>query len=190
MGLQIKVTTLPDSLKGAGKIKKIEDSKTSILNMGGEALAILIRNWMRQLDSSRSSHGSNHFNPSKVHDPIVEGDTVGVPIYVPGITRALHDIVINPIEAKSLAIPIHESAYGMSPREYNTRHPKGTPEALFKPKGKDYLAKNDNGNLVVMYLLRNSIHQAQDETLLPPNEDMNKAVMDAVSQAVEIILNS
>ena len=190
MGLQIKVT-LPDSLKGAGKIKKIEDSKESILNMGGEALAILLRNWIRQLDSSRSKHGSNHFNPSKVHDPIVEGDTVGVPIYVPGITRALHDIVINPIEAKSLAIPIHESAYGISPREYNARHPKGTPEALFRPKEKDYLAKKDeSGNLVVMYLLRNSVNQAQDETLLPPNEDMNKAVMDAVSRAVEIILNS
>ena len=189
MGLQIKVT-LPDSLKGAGKIKKIEDSKESILDKGGEALAILIRNWMRQLDSSRSKHNSGHFSPDKVHDPIVEGDTVGVPIYVPGITRALHDIVINPKEAKSLAIPLHESAYGMSPREYNTRHPKGTSEALFKPKGKDYLARNDNGDLVVMYLLRKSVHQAQDETLLPPNEDMNKAVMDAVSNAVEIILNS
>lgn len=189
MPLQIKVT-LPDSLKGAGKIQKIQDSKESILDKGGEALAILIRNWMRQLDSSRSKHNSGHFSQSKVHDPIVEGDTVGVPIYVTGITRALHDIVINPKEAKSLAIPLHESAYGISPREYNTRHPKGSPEALFKPKGKDYLARNDNGNLVVMYLLRKSVHQAQDETLLPPNEEMNKAVMDAVSHAVEIILNS
>ena len=154
MSLKIKFT-FPPSLTGGGKIAEIDRLKPSILLEGGKALQELLAQWMRQLESSRSKHNSGHFSPSKVHDPIVEGDTVGVPIYVPGITRALHDIVINPIEAKSLAIPLHESAYGMSPREYNTRHPKGTAEALFKPKGKDYLARNDNGNLVVMYLLRN-----------------------------------
>lgn len=189
MGLQIKVT-LPDSLKGAGKIQKIQDSKESILDKGGEALAILIRNWMRQLESSRSKHNSGHFSPSKVHDPIVDGDTVGVPIYVPGITRALHDIVINPKEAKALAIPLHESAYGMSPRGYTDRHPKGSPEALFKPKGKDYLARNDNGNLVVMYLLRKEVHQKQDRTLLPPAEEMSNTALKAIHGAVEAILST
>lgn len=189
MGLNIKVT-LPESLKGQGKLKKIEDSKQTILNIGGEALAILLRNWMRDLDSSRSKHGSNHFNPSKVHDPIIEGDTVGVPIYVAGISRALHDIVINPVEAKSLAIPMHESAYGISPREYNDRHPKGTQEALFRPKEKDYLAKKDeSGNLVVMYLLRKSVHQAQDASLLPPDDQINNTVMEAITDAVGTILN-
>lgn len=190
MGIKIKVT-LPDSLKGKGKIEKVIEKKGEILEHGGKELAKLLRNWMRDLDSSRSKHGSHHFTPSGIHAPIVEGDSVSVPIYIAGITRALHDIVINPVEAKSLALPVNDSAYGIAPREYNDRHPKGTPEALFKPKGKDYLAKNDNaGNLVVMYILRKSVHQKQDSTLLPPDDQMNQTVMDAVSDAVEVILNS
>lgn len=189
MGLSIKVT-LPESLKGGGKIANIETLKPSILLEGGRALQELLAQWMRDLNAARSKHGSDHFTPKDVHEPVVEESTVSVPIFTPGITRALHDIVIRPVEANALAIPVHADAYGTSPREYNRNHSKGTPEALFRPKDKDYLARNDNGDLVVMYLLRKSVHQAQDETLLPPNEDMNKAVMDAVSQAVEIILNS
>lgn len=189
MSLNIKVT-LPESLNGKGKIADIETSKSSILLEGGKALQELLAQWMRDLDSARSKHGSNHFTPTGVHEPVVEENTVSVPIFIPGITRALHDIVIRPVEANSLAIPVHADAYGTSPREYNSNHPKGSTDALFRPRGKDYLAKNDGGELVVMYLLRKSVHQKQDETLLPPNEEMNKAVMDAVLKAVEIILNN
>ena len=180
----------PDSLKGAGKIAEIESMKPSILFEGGKALQELLADWMRDLNSSRSTHGSNHYNPNDVHEPVVDGDRVSVPITTLGISRALHDIIIRPVEAKSLAIPLHASAYGISPREYSNQHPKGTPEALFRPKGKDYLAKNDNGSLVVMYLLRKQVHQKQDRSLLPPAEDMSNAVMDAISDAIGAILTS
>lgn len=176
-------------MKGEGKLGKIESQKSSILLAGGQALQKLLRNWMRELNSSRSKHGSNHFTPTGIHDPIVDGDNVAVGIYIPGITRALHDIVIRPVEAQSLAIPMHADAYGTSPREYNLNHPKGSPEALFMPKGKDYLAKNDHGSLVVMYLLRKSVNQKQDPTLLPTSEEINKTVMDAIHGAVEAVLS-
>jgi len=189
MGLNIKVT-LPESLQGKGKIQKIEQAKPSILLRAGKVLQELLKDWMIELDSSRSKHGSHHFTPQGIHNPIVDNNTVSVPIYIPGITRALHDIVINPVEAKALAIPVHADAYGIQPREYNARHPKGTKEALFRPKGKDYLAKNDNGSLVVMYILRQTVHQPQDSSLLPPDEQMNQAVMEAISDAVEAVLNS
>ena len=189
MGLNIKVT-LPDSLTGSGKLKQVEDMKSSILLEGGKALQELLKDWMRNLDSTRSRHGSNHFNPSGIHEPVVDGDTVSVPIHIAGITRALHDVIINPVEAKALALPVNEAAYGMSPREYNLNHPKGTAEALFKPKGKDYLAKTDEaGKLVVMYVLKNTVTQPQDASLLPPDDQMDRTVMDAVSAAVEAILS-
>ena len=188
MGLNIKVT-IPETLKGEGKIEKLESAKESILLAGGQALQKLLRNWMRELNSSRSKHGSNHFTPSGIHEPVIEGNSVSVGIFIPGITRALHDIVIRPVEAQSLAIPMHADAYGTTPREYSNNHPKGSPEALFKPKGKDYLAKNDNGSLVVMYLLRKSVHQNQDPTLLPSSEEINKTVMDAIHGAVEAVLS-
>ena len=190
MPLSIKFT-VPESLKGNGKIGQIVQMKSSILLVGGKALQELLKDWMRELSSSRSKHGSNHFNPSGVLEPVVNENTVSVPITIPGITRALHDIVIRPVEANALAIPVNESAYGMQPREYNNVHPKGTPEALFRPKDKDYLAKTDAaGNLVVMYILRKSVHQSQDSTLLPPDEQMNKAFSDSVHDAIEAILNS
>lgn len=189
MGLQLKVT-LPESLQGKGKIADIETLKPSILLEGGKALQELLAQWMRDLNAARSKHGSNHFTPEDVHEPVVEESTVSVPIFTPGITRALHDIVIRPVEANALAIPVHADAYGTSPREYNLNHPKGTPEALFRPKDKDYLAKNDGGKLVVMYLLRNSVHQPQDPSLLPSEEQMASTVMEAVSNAVKAILEN
>lgn len=189
MSLKIKFT-FPPSLTGGGKIAEIDRLKPSILLEGGKALQELLAQWMRDLNDSRSTHGSNHYNPNDVLEPVVDGDTVSVPITTPGISRALHDIIIHPKEAQSLAIPLHADAYGISPREYNNQHPKGTPEALFRPKGKDYLAKNDNGSLVVMYLLRKSVHQKQDASLLPPEEKMDAAFSDAVYEAIEVILNN
>ena len=163
--------------------------KPSILLEAGKALQELLKDWMRELNASRSKHGSNHFKPSGILEPVVNDNTVSVPITIPGITRALHDIVINPVEAQALAIPVHASAYGMAPREYNNVHPKGSKEALFKPKGKYYLAKTDSaGNLVVMYILKKSVHQNQDATLLPSNEQMNKVFSDSVHDAIETIL--
>lgn len=190
MPLNIKVT-LPESLTGKGKIAEIDRLKPSILFEGGKALQELLAQWMVDLNSTRSKHGSNHFTPDGVHDPVVDGNTVSVPISIPGITRALHDIVIRPVEARALAIPANEAAYGISPRRYNVNHPKGSPDALFRPKDKDYLAKTDSaGNLVVMYVLKNSVTQRQDRTLLPSDEAMNEAFSNAVHDAVEAILNS
>lgn len=189
MALEIKVT-LPESLEGNGKIAEIDRLKTSILFEGGKALQELLAQWMSQLGSA-SRHSPPHFTPDGVHDPIVDGDTVSVPISIPGITRALHDVVIQPVEAKALAIPVNEEAYGISPRRYNVNHPKGSKGAMFIPKGKSYLAKTDDaGKLVVMYVLKDSVTQKQDRSLLPPDDEMNKAFSNAVSDAVEAILNS
>ena len=187
MNLQIK---WPASLQGKGKIEKVESQKPSILLVGGMAVQELLQEWMSQLNDTRSTHGSNHYNPEKVLDPIVEGNYVFVPITIPGISRALHDIVIRPVEAQALAIPLHADAYGISPREYNDTHPQGHPDALFKPKDKDYLAKNDGGELVVMYLLRSSVHQKKDRTLLPPADNIINAFNEAVGEAVEAVLQS
>lgn len=189
MGVVIKVE-YPASLTGSGKVAKVDEMKPSILLQAGRELAKLLGNWLNQLRTSRSRHGSNHFTSNDVHEPIVEGDTVSVGVQTLGIGRALHDIVIQPVEATKLAIPVSEAAYGMSPREYSRFHPRGTPEALFRPKGKDWLAKNEDGNLVLMYVLKDSVTQKQDRTLLPPDEEMNATISNAVHDAVEAILQN
>lgn len=188
MAIKLKVQ-YPDSLLGKGKIEEIEKKKSSILLEMGKSLQELIAQWMRDLNASRGKHPSQHFNPSGIHEPIVEDNKVSVPIYIPGITRALHDIIIRPVEAKALAIPVDVSAYGIQPREYNSIHPKGTKDALFIPRGKNYLARNNNGSLVVMYLFRDEVFQRQDTSLLPSDEQMNDTIMNAVFNSVEAILN-
>lgn len=181
----------PDSLIGKGSVEKIDKMKPSILLEVGKSLQELLAEWMRQLNSTRGKHPSEHFSPTGIHEPVVQDSNVSVPIYIPGITRALHDITIRPVEAKALAIPVDVSAYGISPREYNNVHPKGTKDALFIPSGKDYLARKDANNvgkLILMYLFKDEVFQAQDRTLLPPDDEMNKTIMDAVHNSVQAIL--
>ena len=193
MGFSLKVK-YPQSLIGKGKIEMIEKMKPNILNEMGTALLKLIREWLRQLSATRGKHTPSHFDPdpNRVPEPVVQGNNVYVSINIPGITRALHAVVIRPIEAKMLAIPISPEVYGMQPREYNIRFPKGHPEALFRPKnGKSFLAKKgNNGQLVVMYYLRDMVKQPQDRTLLPPDEQMDKAINDSLHDALFAILNT
>lgn len=182
MGAEVTVT-YPESLVGGGRLAEVERNRDSILLEGGVALQLLLKEHMDQLNA-RSRHGSNHWAASGVHDPVVAGGTVSVGIYIPGITRALHDVAINPVEARQLAIPVDDSARGMSPREWNEVHP-GT---LFRPKGKSWLGRRDGAGLVVMYILKDTVTQPQDPSLLPSDEDMDKAVMGGVSDAMEAIL--
>ena len=82
-------------------------------------------------------------------------------IDVPGVTRAYHDIDIVPKIGKKLAIPMHRSAYGASPRN--------TPGLFYakNAKGTEMLAKVEGGALVAMYILKDRVHQRQDRSLMP-----------------------
>ena len=196
MGIKI-TATLPPSLTGSGKIGQIESLKPHILLEGGAALQKLLKNHMRMLESTRGKYPSgkrdNHFKPEDVQSPVVNGETVSVGITTPGITRALHDIIIRPVEARALAIPLHADAYGYQPREYNMIHPKGSKDRIFLIKAKSgnaFLAKNNGKELVLMYILKDSVYQRRDPTLLPTTEEMQSAFTDAVDEAVKTILKA
>lgn len=82
------------------------------------------------------------------------------------MTRAYHDLDIRPKRAKHLAIPMHRSAYGLSPREV---------DGLFYVKNKrgtEMLAKIQNGALAVMYILKDHVHQGRDTRLMPSDETL------------------
>lgn len=105
--------------------------------------------------------GSTHYSPSKVQDGQAGGNKAEVVIDVPGVTRAYHDIDIVPKISKKLAIPMHRSAYGASPRT--------TPGLFYakNAKGTEMLAKVEGGALVAMYILKDRVHQRQDRSLMP-----------------------
>ena len=68
-------------------------------------------------------------------------------VNVAGASRAYHDITITPTSRQALTIPMHQSAYGKSPREV---------PGLFVLKAKSgsaFLAKHEGKQLVLMWLL-------------------------------------
>ena len=176
--------------------QKIKNGMNSILRAAGTNLAKCIRRHMRHLNASRHSplsggRSSNHFSPDKVSEPRISNDAVTVAINIPGITRAYHDIDIYPVEANALAIPLHESAYGISPREANDR---GT-YRLFRIKkdgvpGNVLYRNDEDGSLIPMYALTQHVHQVRDPSLMPTNKQLTDEALDGAVAAVKAILGA
>ena len=133
-----------------------------------ESMTKSVKNWVQQ-----RYPGSKHYDPSKVN----QGDSLGVigtvNVDIPGINRAYHDVTIRPIRARALTIPIHQSAYGKKAADFND---------LFKPKGKNILARNVNGNLVAMFALAKSAFQKQDSSLMPTDDNLASGIFKALCQ--------
>ena len=80
---------------------------------------------------------------------------------IPGASRAYHDVVIKPIRARHLAIPIHAASYGKKPADF---------EGLFKIKGKNALFQKHGSGIVALFALAKQANQKQDSTLLPKDD--------------------
>lgn len=106
--------------------------------------------------------GSKHYSPEHVYD----GPNYSVIVDIPGITRAYHDLNIKPVSAKKLAIPLHREAMGLP------NSPKEIPDLFYakNEKGTEMLARNEGGSLVVMYILKDRVHQKQDPRLMPSDD--------------------
>lgn len=131
-----------------------------------------VKNWVQQ-----RYPGSKHWDPNKVQ----QGDSLGVigtvNVNIPGAGRAYHDVTIRPVRARALTIPIHQSAYGKKASDF--------PD-LFKPKGKNILARNVNGELVAMFALAQSAFQKKDSSLMPPDEHLAGGVFRALTSKLKL----
>ena len=140
--------------------------------VASESMTKSVKNWVQQ-----RYPGSKHYDQSKVN----QGDSLGiigtVNVDIPGISRAYHDVTIRPIRARALTIPIHQSAYGKKAADFND---------LFKPKGKNILARNVNGNLVAMFALAKSAFQKQDSSLMPTDENLASGIFRALCQKIKL----
>ena len=116
---------------------------------------------------------SKHWDPNKV----TNGKSIGLEgttnIDIEGASKAYHDVIIRPVRAKMLTIPMHSDAFHHSARDFND---------LFKPKGKNILARNVNGNLVAMFALAKSAFQKQDSSLMPTDDNLAGGIFKALCQ--------
>lgn len=108
--------------------------------------------------SKRFPH-SQHWDATLV-TPKEDGTVV---VDVPGAGRAYHNVDISPQKAEWLTIPVHPDAKGKPATIFSN---------LFKPKGKNVLAANEGGSLVVYYALSKHVHQTQDESIMPSDSVM------------------
>ncbi len=119
---------------------------------------------------------TNHFAQAaeKVSAPsALTADASGATLTIAhrGFTRAFRDVRIVPRESQAIAIPIHAQSYGHRARELWDRL------KLFIPKGRDIIAANLNGVLTPLYVLRASVTQKQDRTLLPSDAEFQAAAV-------------
>ena len=115
-----------------------------------------------RLHVSQKYPGSTHWSLDKIVKGVSTTNEGSVDVNVDGATRAYNDITILPIHGSYLTIPILEEAKGKTVADY---------DGLFRPKGKDYLAKVMEGNLVAIFALVQSAFQPKDSSLMPKDEN-------------------
>ena len=180
--------------------EKLLGNMESVYRNAGVRLARCIRNHMRLLASTRhdtanklGASPTHHFKASDVLPPNATSADVSVTVTTPGISRAYHDIDIDPVNGQFLTIPLHADAYGLSASEYSERYGK-----LFRinqrgstEKGKvlytsDVLTKKP----VPLFALVSHVHQVRDSSLMPSNEKMTEEAIQGAVAAIKRILKS
>ena len=184
------------------KVNKLSDNllgnMQSVYKNAGVRLARIIRNHIRLLSNTRhdtanrlGASPTGHFKASDVLPPNATNSDVSVTVTTPGISRAYHDIDIDPVNGQFLTIPLHADAYGLSAREYSERYGK-----LFRinqkgstEKGKVLYTRDAlNGKPVPLYALVSHVHQPQDPSLMPSNQAMTEEALQGALAAIKQIL--
>lgn len=117
--------------------------------------------------------------------PAPEPRTVVVRVDSPGVRRAYHDVEIRPKNgSKYLTVPIHRLAYGR--RVSSVARLVGEKWFVIANGGRLVLASRDpvGGHLLPLYLLKRTVRQAQDPTLMPSEAEISQRL---VSSAAEYI---
>lgn len=170
----IKFVSIRQNLTLQQILQKIAaEIKRSIDDRGSLVADVLKRDVSEHFQSRYP--GSKHYNPNKVK----VDDKDSIDIDVPGITRAYNDLDIRAKNSKYLTIPLHRSAYGIPAKSFSD---------LFTIKSKNgnlLLARNNGGNLELMYALKDHVHQRKDETLMPRDEKLSDDISAALIRRID-----
>ena len=146
----------------------INDISRDFSGIASDTMTNSVKSWVQ-----KRYPNSKHWDPNKVNSERGVG-LIGITnVDIPGANRAYNDINIRPVKAKMLTIPMHSDAFHHSARDFND---------LFKPKGKNILARNVNGQLVAMFALAKSAFQKQDSSLMPTDDNLAGGIFRALCQ--------
>lgn len=116
-------------------------------------------------------------------ESVATGDTATIRLGgAPEIfARAFGDVVVKPVLAKKLTIPLIAEAYGKRAREIPGLFPVRT------KRGNALLMGRDGKQLKAYYLLKDSVRLPQDRGLLPSDEDYRQMVGEAATDFIKLI---
>jgi hypothetical protein len=137
---------------------------------------------------------SNHLAQAaeKVAEPqalTAAGDSATLTIHHVGMIRALRDVEITPQTGKALAIPIHALGYNRRPAQFSR-------DTFFvfvsKTTGNAFLALRQpekHAKPILVYALVRSVHQKQDRTLLPSQQEWEAAAARGAETEIIRVIN-
>ena len=168
----IKILTSENVEVGVGISTLLKKIVNQLERESGKVMSDYMTSTVKEHISKRYP-GSKHWDPNKVKNGSsskLNGETI---VDIESAGKAYHDVNILPVRAKMLTIPMHSDAFHHSARDFND---------LFKPKGKNILARNVNGQLVAMFALAKSAFQKKDSSLMPTDENLASGIFRALCQ--------
>lgn len=181
--------------KQFGDILAQAQNPTQILVASGRELANQLKKHFRtkdQTEPNKLSSRREHFwlqISSSVNNPEQTGhNSISVRISDPRIAQKVFGGTITAKRAGALTIPVSEEAYGRTAATFERE--TGLKLFLIKIGGTKsnsltnaVLAAKRSGGLEIEYVLRQSVTQQKDPTALPPQSELEKAIL-ARAQAV------
>ena len=151
----------------------------------------VVHEHFRDLNALRNRYGSNFYGKwtvdSAVKPLVLNGGSKGKLELIDENGALRHKIfggAVTPKRVKFLTIPVSEQAKHQSARGSNAAH--GEIPGLFLARGKNgrglFLAAEENGNLVVHYLLRKTVTHKPHPEVLPSAAQFAHAVQSACEE--------
>ena len=188
----LKVTSNVEQVRyrlGAWVSKIGGAGRRQLYSAAANAVSIIVRHHLRQLGSWRHRSAQElGAQPTGVLGKAAtrttwraSTDSGEVLIPTPAVRRAFHDVEIRPRNSKALTIPAAPEAYGkraavLAALGWRIFRP-GKAKILKGRLSKDEAPK-------VLYYLAQSVHQRQDRSLLPSDEEINSTAAAAMMSVI------
>lgn len=184
MNLTVKVSGVPATVRMLAKLGSVGASPAFVRAVLTGEIAELITENFRQLNSARNAHGSNFYEREGVNRTQPNPDTGKIVIASRPIAHKLRGGIIRPRNAKSLAIPMSNEAYGKSPKG---RQIAGLTLVVSRRSRKAFLAtKNPDGTIRELhYALVKSVRQRAQSEVLPSAAEIEKTVQDVCTRIAQ-----
>lgn len=188
----IKITSnISETTVRLGKwISRIGGGDRKILfSAAANAVAILVRSHLSKLGRWKhftaerlSAHPTGFLKQAARKTNFIADENAGEVVIAAPLGRAFHDVEIRPKNKAFLTIPAAAESYG-------DRAPRMEADGwkIWRPKNKKYLMGSKEGvDPKILFWIKESVHQRQDRSLLPSDEEMQRTATKAVMATIKM----